>query len=109
MLTPMIGVVLAMLFATPPPATPPRTVVPAESEESSWSPDGKRLAFDSKRGGKSFNVYVMELATANVTRVTNSKANDCRFSLATKEKVQKRAVYCPAREGRRPLARSFRG
>ena len=72
----MIAVALAILMAAAPRTAVPRTLVPANSEESAWSPNGDRLAFDSNRDSKHFNVYVMELATGRVTRVTNTQAND---------------------------------
>lgn len=40
-----------------------------------WSPDGKRIAFKSSRGGN-WDIYVMNADGTNVTRVTDSPAND---------------------------------
>jgi TolB protein len=54
----------------------PEEVAPSNSEESSWSPDGRRIAFDSARNGKLFNVYSLELSTGKVTRLTKTPAND---------------------------------
>ena len=54
----------------------PRELAGANSEESSWSPDGKRIAFDSARDSKYFNIYVLDVGTGTVTRLTKSEAND---------------------------------
>ena len=40
-----------------------------------YSPDGKRLAFNSTRGGSN-NVWVLELASGTVTRLTWAEANE---------------------------------
>jgi TolB protein len=40
-----------------------------------WSPDGRRIAFTSSRGGN-FDLYVMDADGKNVTRVTEHAAND---------------------------------
>jgi TolB protein len=53
-----------------------KEIVPPNSEESSWSPDGKRLAFDSDRTGAKFNIYTLEFATGAIARLTNTQAND---------------------------------
>jgi TolB protein len=39
-----------------------------------WSPDGRRIAFTSSRGGN-FDVYVMDADGKNVTRITDHAAN----------------------------------
>jgi TolB protein len=42
-----------------------------------WSPDGKRISFESTRqGGNQVDLYVMDADGANVTRVTDHPAND---------------------------------
>ena len=41
-----------------------------------WSPDGKRISFESTRQGGQFDLYVMDANGGNVTRVTDSPAND---------------------------------
>ncbi|MBY0492614.1 MAG: DPP IV N-terminal domain-containing protein [Cyanobacteria bacterium] len=40
-----------------------------------WSPDGRRIAFVSSRGGN-FDLYVMDADGTNVTRITDHPAND---------------------------------
>ena len=44
-------------------------------EQPRWSPDGRRIAFKSTRGG-SFNLYLMDPDGGNVTRLTNHAGND---------------------------------
>ncbi|MGZ4380967.1 MAG: TolB family protein [Gaiellaceae bacterium] len=40
-----------------------------------WSPDGKKLAFESDRSGND-EIYVMNLATLRVTNLTRNPARD---------------------------------
>ena len=40
-----------------------------------WSPDGRRIAFLSSRGGN-FDIYVMDADGTNVSRITDHPAND---------------------------------
>jgi TolB protein len=44
-------------------------------EQPRWSPDGRRIAFKSDRGG-SYNLYVMDADGRNVERVTDHAGND---------------------------------
>jgi TolB protein len=44
-------------------------------EQPRYSPDGRRIAFTSNRGG-SYNLYVMDADGRNVTRLTNHAGND---------------------------------
>jgi TolB protein len=44
-------------------------------EQPRWSPDGRRMAFKSDRGG-SYNLYVMDADGGNVTRLTEHAAVD---------------------------------
>lgn len=45
------------------------------NEESSWSPDGKTIAFDSIRSGK-LNIYTWRIDTRELKRITTTEAND---------------------------------
>lgn len=44
-------------------------------EQPRWSPDGRRIAFKSTRGG-SYNLYVMDADGGNVIRLTDHAGND---------------------------------
>jgi TolB protein len=44
-------------------------------EQPRWSPDGRRIAFKSNRGG-SYNLYVMDADGGNVVRLTDHAGND---------------------------------
>ena len=44
-------------------------------EQPRWSPDGRRIAFKSNRGG-SYNLYVMDADGRNVARLTDHGGND---------------------------------
>ena len=46
-----------------------------DDEQPRWSPDGRRVAFKSNRGG-SFNLYVMDADGRNLVRLTEHAAND---------------------------------
>ena len=46
-----------------------------DDEQPRWSPDGRRVAFKSNRGG-SYNLYVMDADGRNVSRLTNHAGND---------------------------------
>ena len=43
--------------------------------EPAWSPDGRRIAFASKRGG-TFDIYVMNADGTGTTRLTSTKEDD---------------------------------
>jgi Tol biopolymer transport system component len=44
-------------------------------EQPRWSPDGRRIAFKSTRGG-SYNLYLMDADGSNVRRLTDHAGND---------------------------------
>lgn len=46
-----------------------------DDEQPRWSPDGRRVAFKSNRGG-SYNLYVMDADGRNVVRLTDHAGND---------------------------------
>jgi len=46
-----------------------------DDEQPRWSPDGRRVAFKSNRGG-SYNLYVMDADGRNVERLTDHAGND---------------------------------
>lgn len=41
-----------------------------------WAPDGKRIAFLSGRDSEDFEIYILDLATSNLTRLTDNDAHD---------------------------------
>lgn len=46
-------------------------------DDAVWSPDGKRIAFDSDRDGSGlFNLYLLDLSSGDLQRLTNVAAND---------------------------------
>jgi TolB protein len=53
----------------------PRKLMGTINEESSWSPDGKTIAFDSIRSGK-LNIYTWRIETRELKRTTTTEAND---------------------------------
>ena len=53
----------------------PRKLMGTINEESSWSPDGKTIAFDSIRSGK-LNIYPWRIDTCELKRITTTEAND---------------------------------
>ena len=44
-------------------------------QDPAWSPDGKRLAFSSDRGG-SFDIYVLNVTSGDVARVTKAEGDE---------------------------------
>jgi TolB protein len=48
-----------------------RPAHPADLRESSWSPDSRRIAFDSNRAGGPAKLYVMDAGGANARNLTN--------------------------------------
>jgi TolB protein len=53
----------------------PRKLIGTVNEETSWSPDGKTIAFDSIRSGK-LNIYAWRIETRELKRITTTEAND---------------------------------
>ena len=53
----------------------PRKLMGTVNEESSWSPDGKTIAFDSIRSGK-LNIYTWRIEIRELKRITTTEAND---------------------------------
>lgn len=53
----------------------PKKVMGVINEESSWSPDGKKIAFDSSRPGKT-SIFTWQLETRELKRLTSGDAND---------------------------------
>ena len=48
---------------------------PESDASPAWSPDGRRIAFDSNRDGNS-EIYVMDADGSNVTSLTNHPEGD---------------------------------
>ena len=48
---------------------------PAGDTHQRWAPDGKKIAFASDRDGN-FEIYILDLQTKKLTRVTHNRAND---------------------------------
>src|SRR5437870_13166455 len=53
----------------------PRKLIGTINEESSWSPDGKPIAFDSIRSGK-LNIYPWRIVTCELQRFTPTEVHD---------------------------------
>ena len=53
----------------------PRKLIGTINEETSWSADGKTIAFDSIRSGK-LNMYPWRIDTCELKRITTTEAND---------------------------------
>lgn len=50
-----------------------------EDHNPVWSPDGKKIAFLSTRGGDDIDIYVLEVETKQETNITASQGNDYDF------------------------------
>jgi Tol biopolymer transport system component len=47
----------------------------ADDLNPTWSPDGRKIAFDSRRDGNA-EIYVMDADGSDQTRITNNAASD---------------------------------
>jgi TolB protein len=54
----------------------PRTTSPANDFAPEWSPDGKQLAFFSDRDSEKPELYILELETGDLTRMTENAMYD---------------------------------
>jgi len=73
------GLMAWLLLILAPLLVPPDQIVrltPQVSEESSWSPDGRRLVFDSNRAGKTTSLFVMDADGGNVAQLTRGPGSD---------------------------------
>jgi Tol biopolymer transport system component len=48
------------------------TVTDREDSHPEWSPDSKRIAFQSYRSRQTFDIYIVDVATKSLTRVTET-------------------------------------
>ncbi len=68
----------AAIYSVPADGSAPPAVLvdtPGNDDHPSWSPDGTRLAFASALDGN-WDVYVLELASGSITRVTHAAGGD---------------------------------
>ena len=73
------GLMAWLLLILAPLLVPPDQIVrltPQVSEESSWSPDGRRLVCDSNRAGKTTSLFVMDADGGNVAQLTRGPGSD---------------------------------
>ena len=71
---------------------------PVEADDDlDWSPDGKRIAFDSSRDGK-WEISVMDVDSSNVQRLTYTPGKRRSFN-PTWSPDGKRIVFCSERDG----------
>ena len=68
---------------------------PSDDREASWSPDGKRIVFASRRDGN-YEIYVMDTDGSNPQNLTNDPHND-RYPSWSPD--GKRIVFSARREG----------
>ena len=72
---------------------------PFDDREPAWSHDGTRIAFSSDRGnplGSDYNIWVLDLETANLRQLTNNPAED---SMPSWSPDDKEIAFASTRDG----------
>ena len=69
--------------------------------EPSWSPDGTRIVFSSNRDTTgTYHLYLLDVATAKVTRLTKGRAQDRAAGLVGRRRVDRLHLDAVRRSGR---------
>lgn len=67
---------------------------PSKDRYGSWSPDGSKILFESNRSG-TFELYIMELATKQITQLTNTTYNNITGGWSINDEI----VFTSDRDG----------
>src|SRR3954469_4620601 len=70
----LVGALLGASALVPPEGVV--RVTPQVSEESSWSPNSRRLVFDSNRAGGSTKLFVIDMTGQNLSQLTAGPGAD---------------------------------
>ena len=83
---------IVTMTATGANVSPPLTSTPEENSDAAWSPDGRKIAFTSRRDGGQAEIYIMNADGSNQVNFTNSAGDRCPAHLVARRHADRLGV-----------------